>query len=77
MHVEQEIHGDDTLAIQSVLEADTERKELLLLEKQLNDKLKRADLTVDEGTEASMKLKEVYTKMEEIEADKAESKYFF
>ena len=43
LHVEQEVVGDDTVALQSVLESDTEREELLkrekdLLRKQTEDK---------------------------------------
>jgi len=39
LHVEQEVHGDDTLAIDSVLECDTRRQDLLNKEKELNEKL--------------------------------------
>ena len=36
LHVEQEVIGDDTLAIDSVLECDTKRKQLLDEEKQIS-----------------------------------------
>lgn len=36
LHVEQEVVGDDTLAVDSVLESDTKRASLLAEEKQLN-----------------------------------------
>lgn len=39
LHVEQEVVGDETLAIDSVLECDTKRCELLAEEKQLNSLL--------------------------------------
>ena len=36
LHVEQEVDGDDTPAIQSVLECDTKREKLLKEEKEIN-----------------------------------------
>lgn len=36
LHVEQEVAGDDTTALQSVLESDTLREELLAEERSLN-----------------------------------------
>jgi ATP-binding cassette subfamily F protein 3 len=39
LHVEQEVHGDETLAIQSVLECDIRRQELLKKEKELVERL--------------------------------------
>jgi ATP-binding cassette subfamily F protein 3 len=39
LHVEQEVHGDDTLAIESVLQCDTKRQYLLDREKELTEKL--------------------------------------
>lgn len=36
LHVEQEVAGDDTVALQSVLESDTVREELLKEERSLN-----------------------------------------
>ena len=35
LHVEQEVEGDDTLALESVLQCDTERAELLAREAQI------------------------------------------
>ena len=35
LHVEQEVVGDDTLALDSVLECDTEREQLLAREREL------------------------------------------
>ncbi|TPX31762.1 hypothetical protein SeMB42_g07706 [Synchytrium endobioticum] len=74
LHVEQEIAGDDTEAIVSVLQADIERESLLKEEKDLNADLQRKDLTHDDYLVKSARLKEVYNKLEEIEADKAESR---
>ncbi|CAL8110931.1 unnamed protein product [Orchesella dallaii] len=62
LHVEQEVTGDETLAIDSVLEADTVRFDLLKKEKEL--------LALN-STEASAELSEVYAELSSIEADKA------
>ncbi|KAE8294788.1 ATP-binding cassette sub-family F member 3 [Larimichthys crocea] len=67
LHVEQEVAGDETSALQSVLESDTLREGLLDEEKRLNARI--ANGTAD-GTE-SVRLSEIYGKLEEIEADKA------
>ena len=39
LHVEQEVVGDDTLAIDSVLECDLKRQTLINSEKELNEKI--------------------------------------
>ncbi|MED6256263.1 ATP-binding cassette sub- F member 3, partial [Ataeniobius toweri] len=67
LHVEQEVAGDDTVALQSVLQSDTQREELLAEEQRLNARI--ANGTAD-GME-SVRLSEIYAKLEEIEADKA------
>ncbi|KAI5281765.1 ATP-binding cassette sub-family F member 3 isoform X1 [Manis pentadactyla] len=67
LHVEQEVAGDDTPALQSVLESDTVRENLLRREQQLSAQI-AAGRT--EGSEAAQ-LAEIYAKLEEIEADKA------
>ncbi|RVE65351.1 hypothetical protein OJAV_G00134850 [Oryzias javanicus] len=67
LHVEQEVAGDETLALQSVLQSDTLREGLLQEEKTLNARI--AGGTAD-GME-SVRLSEIYMKLEEIEADKA------
>ncbi|KAG5836996.1 hypothetical protein ANANG_G00234560 [Anguilla anguilla] len=67
LHVEQEVAGDDTAALQSVLESDTLREGLLTEERQLNARI--ASGTAD-GLE-TVRLSEIYAKLEEIEADKA------
>merc|ERR1712176_803505 len=67
LHVEQEVIGDDTLAVDSVLEADTVRTSLLKEEQKLT-----ALVNSGQGTEnVSSKLSEVYAKLADIEADKA------
>uniref|UniRef100_A0A4W6FBM8 ATP-binding cassette sub-family F member 3 n=1 Tax=Lates calcarifer TaxID=8187 RepID=A0A4W6FBM8_LATCA len=67
LHVEQEVAGDETAALQSVLESDTLREELLDEEKRLNARIASGN---GDGTE-SVRLSEIYGKLEEIEADKA------
>jgi ATP-binding cassette subfamily F protein 3 len=69
LHVEQEMHGDDTLAVEAVLRSDTERTRLLDQEKTLL-------LASKEGTDqqTAAKLKQVYEKMEQIDAHTAESR---
>uniref|UniRef100_A0A3B4YQ57 ATP-binding cassette sub-family F member 3 n=1 Tax=Seriola lalandi dorsalis TaxID=1841481 RepID=A0A3B4YQ57_SERLL len=67
LHVEQEVAGDETAALQSVLQSDTLREDLLDEEKRLNARI--ANGTAD-GLE-SVRLSEIYGKLEEIEADKA------
>ncbi|CAL8348198.1 unnamed protein product [Arctogadus glacialis] len=70
LHVEQEVDGDDTVALQSVLESDTLREGLLLQERQLNARI--AAGTADGA--ASVCLSEIYAQLEEMEADKAPAK---
>ncbi len=74
LHVEQEIAGDDITAIRSVLMADVERETLLEDEQTLSHKLNSKFISVEEGNTISQKLKQIYTKLEEMESDKAESK---
>ncbi|KAH8295760.1 hypothetical protein KR018_007764 [Drosophila ironensis] len=67
LHVEQEVVGDDTPAVDSVLECDTERTRLLTREKEilvaLNNGVQDAAL--------SNELSETYAALQNIEADKA------
>uniref|UniRef100_A0A452TIJ7 ATP binding cassette subfamily F member 3 n=1 Tax=Ursus maritimus TaxID=29073 RepID=A0A452TIJ7_URSMA len=69
LHVEQEVAGDDTPALQSVLESDTMREDLLQRERELSAQIAAGRA---EGSEAAQ-LAEIYAKLEEIEADKAPS----
>jgi len=69
LHVEQEVTGDDTLALQSVLESDTHREALLKEERELNKSM------AESSSEAQgQRLQAVYAELEAIEADKAPSK---
>ncbi|XP_075058521.1 ATP-binding cassette sub-family F member 3 [Mixophyes fleayi] len=67
LHVEQEVAGDETPALQSVLECDTLRESLLQEEKALNARISAGK---NDGSETA-RLSEIYSKLEEIEADKA------
>ncbi|XP_042313851.1 ATP-binding cassette sub-family F member 3 isoform X1 [Sceloporus undulatus] len=67
LHVEQEVAGDDTQALQSVLECDTKRESLLREEKALTAQVNSGRVEGTEGT----RLSEIYAALEEIEADKA------
>ncbi|XP_064384426.1 ATP-binding cassette sub-family F member 3-like [Halichondria panicea] len=64
LHVEQEVTGDNTLALDSVLECDTERVQLLAREGASEDKDTAAGSASDE-------LAEAYLPLQEIDADKA------
>lgn len=61
--VEQEIQGSDLNALQQVLETDGERTELLL----------RRDI-LQASNEESAELNQIYERLEQIEADKAEQR---
>ncbi|PSR77336.1 P-loop containing nucleoside triphosphate hydrolase protein [Coniella lustricola] len=88
LHVEQEITGDDTPAIQAVLDADVWRKVLLRDEGEITRKLaeieaQRATMAdtsqdaakLDRDREAQdQKLVDVQAKLAEMESDKAESR---
>lgn len=66
LHVEQEIQGDSTPVIESVLDADFKRKLLIAEEKRLSS-------TGDSGANNS-RLQLIHQKLQELEADKARSK---
>ncbi|KAJ1970063.1 ATP-binding cassette, regulator of translational elongation [Dispira parvispora] len=84
LHVEQEMVGDETTALRSVLKADIWREHLLREEQRLLTDIKALENTPKEESEGDSQemdkealgsqLQEVYTKLEEIESDKAESK---
>ncbi|KAI7815050.1 ABC subfamily F member 3 [Rhyzopertha dominica] len=67
LHVEQEVVGDDTLAIDSVLECDTVRQELLQKEKEISAAINAGST----DPELSSQLSEIYAQLQNIEADKA------
>ncbi|OMH81583.1 putative ABC transporter ATP-binding protein [Zancudomyces culisetae] len=88
LHVEQEMAGDDTPAIESVVKADYFRTRLLKEEKELNAEVQEIESELSQSQEdkerclelekqksdAGNKLNEVHRKLQEIEADKAEAK---
>ncbi|RKP05895.1 P-loop containing nucleoside triphosphate hydrolase protein [Thamnocephalis sphaerospora] len=88
LHVEQEMTGTDTPAIQAVLSADAWREHLLEEERTLQAKLQELDETATaaeagdaekeqlekERTRLSARLQTVFQKLEDIESDKAESR---
>ncbi|KAL0934248.1 translation initiation regulator [Colletotrichum truncatum] len=88
LHVEQELTGDDTPAIQAVLDADVWRKVLLKEQAQITQKLadietQRASLAdtsadaakLDRDREAQdNRLGDIQAKLAEMESDKAESR---
>ncbi|CAH2351673.1 protein Gcn20p [[Candida] railenensis] len=88
LHVEQEIRGDDTSAIQSVLDADVWRKNLLGEEQKIADRITEIEKLRAEFDEESLEVRkldneredlekhsqEVTEKLSEMESDKAESR---
>ncbi|KAB5566547.1 P-loop containing nucleoside triphosphate hydrolase protein [Coniochaeta sp. 2T2.1] len=86
LHVEQEITGDDTPALQAVLDADVWRKVLIKEEKELQQKLKDIEeqrkSLADTSTDAAKldkdrdaldtRLGDVQGKLAEMDSDKAE-----
>lgn len=71
LHVEQEVIGDDTSALDSVLECDFVRQRLLKEEKDL-----AAEINAGSTDPAlSQKLTEIYANLEVIESDKAPGMY--
>ncbi|KAF8474647.1 P-loop containing nucleoside triphosphate hydrolase protein [Kalaharituber pfeilii] len=82
LHVEQEITGDDTPALQAVLDADVWRKHLLTQQDTITAKLaqiekeKAQDPDFDDSVreELDAQLSDVHNKLAEMESDKAESR---
>jgi ATP-binding cassette subfamily F protein 3 len=66
LHVEQEVNGDETIVLDSVLECDVERQKLLDEEKQIQIQIQ------NESNDAlAHRLSEIYEQLEHMEADKA------
>ncbi|XP_013413453.1 ATP-binding cassette sub-family F member 3-like [Lingula anatina] len=70
LHVEQEVVGDDTIAVDSVLQSDEKRESLLREEREITAKI---NSTSPNSTEdgLSTRLTEVYAQLEAMEAEKA------
>jgi ATP-binding cassette, subfamily F, member 3 len=75
LHVEQEVVGDDTSALGSVLRADSVREALLRREGSCNAKLNDVTLSSSEKDVAAAELQRIYARLEEIESEKAEARY--
>lgn len=73
LHVEQEIESDDTSVLQSVLNGDPYLTSLREHERHLSEQLKHDDPSINKD-EISQDLKQVWNRLEVIEADKAESR---
>ncbi|CCE61313.1 hypothetical protein TPHA_0A02310 [Tetrapisispora phaffii CBS 4417] len=88
LHVEQELMGDETLALQSVLDADVWRKQLLTEEAKINERLQEMDKLREEFEEDSLEVKkldneredldnhleQISEKLVDMESDKAEAR---
>lgn len=88
LHVEQEIQGDETLALQSVLDADVWRKQLLGEESKINERLQEIEKLRTEFEEDSLenkkldneqmdldnRLQHIAERLVDMESDKAESR---
>ncbi|KAK7063138.1 ATP-binding cassette sub- F member 3 [Halocaridina rubra] len=70
LHVEQEVTGDDTTALESVLECDVQRNTLIQKEKAIQGRIALGD---SDDTLLGQ-LSEVYAELQAIEADKAPAK---
>ncbi|XP_028774679.1 ABC transporter F family member 3 [Neltuma alba] len=77
LHVEQEVVGDDTTALQCVLNSDIERTQLLEEEARLlaqQRELESGDVAVKSNDAISQRLEEIYKRLELIDAYSAESR---
>ncbi|GMI95512.1 susceptible to coronatine-deficient Pst DC3000 5, general control non-repressible 20 [Hibiscus trionum] len=86
LHVEQEVVGDDTTALQCVLNSDIERTQLLQEEANLHARQRELDLGDDNGKSGedlngipdkdafSQRLEQIYKRLEAIDADSAEAR---
>lgn len=67
VYVEQEVAGSDETPLQCVLSADVERIQLIEEEAEINSKL-------SENPDLAARLEEIYNRLSELDADKAESR---
>ncbi|KAJ3695225.1 hypothetical protein LUZ60_000602 [Juncus effusus] len=81
LHVEQEVVGDDTMAVQCVLNADVERIQLLEEESNLIAQQRDIEFEEESGKTSSKdkdaisnRLQEVYKRLEFIDADSADAR---
>lgn len=82
LHVEQEVEGDDTTALQCVLNTDIERTQLLeeearllALQRELDfeETTEKSNVSIDKDAIAQ-RLQEIYKRLELIDADSAEAR---
>lgn len=71
LSVEQEVEGDETLVLDSVLACDTKRAALLDEEKRLQATMNDSTLSDDQRSAVTTRLNEVYMEMEAAQVDKA------
>lgn len=71
LSVEQEVEGDDTKVIQSVLDSDIRRTRLINREKELREALNRSGISEEDRGKLSAELNTLYTEMEAAQVDKA------
>lgn len=88
LHVEQELRGDNNTALQSVLDADVWRKQLIMEQQKIEERVNDIDNLKSEFEEESLEMKkldneqsdlatrleEVHEKLSEMESDKAEGR---
>lgn len=88
LHVEQELRGDENTAIQSVLDADVWRKQLLMEDQKIEERVNEIEKLKGEFEEQSLEMKkldneqsdlinrleEVHEKLSDMESDKAEGR---
>ncbi|SCU91506.1 LAMI_0E06172g1_1 [Lachancea mirantina] len=67
LHVEQELRGDETKALQSVLDADVWRKQLLTEESQINNRVQEIEKLRSEFNEESLEVKKLDNEREDLE----------
>lgn len=67
LHVEQELRGDETKALQSVLDADVWRKQLLTEETKINERLQEIEKLRTEFEEESLEVKKLDNEREDLE----------
>ncbi|KAF8781754.1 ATP-binding cassette sub-family F member 3 like protein [Argiope bruennichi] len=70
LHVEQEVVGNDTIALDSVLECDEKRQSLIEEEKKILQSLNNNGPS-SEDSQSSGRLQEIYAELQQMEADKA------
>jgi len=74
LHVEQEVAGDDTTALESVLECDGERCELLAEEAGIQARDAEPGTSEEQRRSHTARLAEIYARLEEIDAFSAEAR---